>query len=86
MYVIRYVKQVTDIDIPNLPKSAHALIKRAIDTRLVAAPMDYGKPLRRNRSGHRRLRVSDYRIIYRIDEAALTVYIVTIQHRKEVYD
>lgn len=86
MYRIVYEKQVAQIDIPALPKSAHEVIKRAIELRLTTAPIDYGKPLRRSLAGHRRLRVSDYRIIYRIDEAAKIVYVVAIGHRKDIYE
>jgi hypothetical protein len=31
------------------------------------------------------VRVSDYRIIYRIEQAILTVLVVKIGHRREVY-
>ena len=86
MYHIRHEKRVVTDDLPSLPKSAHELIKKAIHARLAVAPHDYGKPLRRSLAGHRRLRVSDYRIIYRIDEPAKIVYIVAIGHRKDIYD
>ena len=36
--------------------------------------------------GLRRLRVSDYRIIFKIEEEVKTVLIVKIGHRKEVYE
>lgn len=49
-------------------------------------PIGFGKPLRYSLKGHRRLRVSDYRIVYRIDPDANTVVIVSIKHRKDVYD
>lgn len=86
MYRIAYEKNVISTDIPKLPKSAYTLIKRAITERLVTDPLHYGKPMRRSLSGHRRLRVSDYRIIYRIDDKQKTVYIVAIGHRKNVYE
>lgn len=34
---------------------------------------------------HRYSRVGDWRIVYEIEEASKTVYIVTIQHRSRVY-
>jgi len=49
-------------------------------------PIGFGKPLRYDLKGHRRLRVSDYRIVYRIRSSPPTVIIVTIKHRKEVYE
>lgn len=32
-----------------------------------------------------RIRVGDYRILYQIDEAARTVTVVRVKHRREVY-
>lgn len=34
---------------------------------------------------HYRLRVGDYRILYDIDDGVLTVLIIRIRHRKDVY-
>ena len=33
-----------------------------------------------------RIRVGDYRIIYRVDDAKVTVLVLVIGHRREVYD
>ncbi len=85
-YQIRYLEEVVGKDIPNLPTSAKTLIQRAIEERLTADPIGFGKPLRYSLKGHRRLRVSDYRIVYRIEAKANTVLIVAIKHRKDVYE
>lgn len=85
-FALCYAQEVRETDIPALPKSARTLIHRAIEGRLTTDPAHYGKPLRYSLRGHRRLRVADYRVIYRIDEAAHTVYIVAIKHRKDVYE
>lgn len=49
-------------------------------------PIGFGKPLRYSLKGHRRLRVSDYRVVYRIEEKTNTVLIIAIKHRRDVYD
>jgi mRNA interferase RelE/StbE len=85
-YPIRYLEEVLAKDIPNLPSSARTLIKRAIEERLMVDPIGFGKPLRYSLKGHRRLRVSDYRIVYRIEAKTNTVLIVAIKHRKDVYE
>jgi mRNA interferase RelE/StbE len=85
-YQINYLDVVVKEDIPSLPKRARALIQSAIEERLVIDPIGYGKPLRYSLTGHRRLRVSDYRIVYRIEQDTHTVLIVAIKHRKNVYD
>ena len=38
------------------------------------------------RPGHRRLRVGDYRVIYRIEQGELVVMVVRVGHRANVYN
>lgn len=85
-YRIEYLKSVVDEDIPALPKTVRQLIRRAIEERLTIDPIGLGKPLRYSLKGHRRLRVGDYRIVYRIDPQEPVVTIVIIKHRKDVYE
>lgn len=86
MYAIEYLETVVKEDIPDLSKSAQALIKKAIEERLMIDPVGFGKPLRYSLKGHRRLRVSVYRVVYRIESAKNRVIIVAIKHRKDIYD
>ena len=85
-YVILYLDHVVHVDIPALPKTIRGLVKRAIETRLTADPIGLGKPLRYSFVGHRRIRVGDYRIVYRVDPKKQSVTIVLIKHRKDVYE
>ncbi len=85
-YHIRYLEEVAQKHIPQLPARAKSLIKRAIEERLTIDPIGFGKPLRYSLKGHRRLRVSDYRVVYRIEEKTNTVLIIAIKHRRDVYD
>lgn len=85
-YQIRYIEEVVKKHIPDLPTSVKALIKRAIEERLTINPVGFGKPLRYSLKGHRRLRISDYRIVYRIEPETKTALIIAIKHRKDVYD
>lgn len=69
-----------------LPNNIKPLLQRAIKERLETDPLSYGKPLRFSYRGHRRIRVSNYRIIYRVDGLDIVVVIVNIDHRKDVYE
>lgn len=84
-YVIEY-----DIDIEEklreLPKSIREMIRTAIEKKLMVDPVAYGKPLRYSLKGYRRLRVGDYRVIYKIVEDKILVIIVDVDHRKEIYE
>lgn len=82
-YKLKYHPDVRNIDIPKLDNTIKERIKKAIETRLIIAPQDYGKPLRKTLSGYWKLRVGDYRIVFKI--ANNTILILGICHRKEVY-
>ena len=84
-YRIEYLQSVVADDIPALPKSAKRQIRRAIEQKLTTHPFELGKPLRYSLRGARRLRVGDYRVIYRIDPPDV-VLVVKIGHRREVYE
>ncbi len=84
-YKVIYQDLVVKRDIPAISASVKPAIKRGIEERLMTDPIGFGKPLRYSLKGHRRLRISDYRIVYRIEPAKSTVVIVAIKHRKEVY-
>lgn len=84
-FTIEYLDSVVEEDIPALPKTMKDRIRQAIETRLTADPIGLGKPLRYSFVGHRRIRVGDYRIVYRLDADKHKVIIVLIKHRKDVY-
>jgi mRNA-degrading endonuclease RelE of RelBE toxin-antitoxin system len=84
-YQIFYLEDVVGQHIPHIPPSAQLLIKRAIDERLAIDPLGFGRPMRYSLKGYRRLRVSDFRIIYRIDPDEKVIVIVAIKNRKDVY-
>jgi mRNA interferase RelE/StbE len=85
-FSVEYLDAVVNDDIPALPKTVRDIVKRAIETRLTADPVALGKPLRYSFIGHRRIRVGNYRIVYRIDVEKNVVLIVLIKHRKHVYE
>ena len=68
-----------------LPKSAQKMIHKAIKERLEVDPIGIGKPLQYSWKGHRRMRVSYYRVIYRIDAEKKIVILVAIDFRRDVY-
>ncbi len=44
-----------------------------------------GKALKGELTGLRRIRVGSYRVVYEVTEAELTVLVVRVGHRKDVY-
>ena len=82
-YELLYHPEVKD-DIRNIPANIRTRIRKAIENRLQNDPVLYGQPLRQSLKGHRKLRVGDWRVIYRVE--ASTVVILMIGNRKDVYN
>ena len=85
-YKIIYTDEVINKHIPALPNPIKGMIKKAIDERLTTNPIQLGKPLHYRFKGYRRLRVSNYRIIYHIEDATNSVLVIAIKHRKDIYE
>ena len=77
------IKQLKKMD-----KHISALIIGWIEKNLVDCenPRQYGKGLVANRSGEWRYRIGDYRILADIQDDKLVILIITVGHRREVYD
>lgn len=84
MFNVVYHHLAVRNDIRKLSNEWRKKIRRAIEERLTTHPELYGKPLRRSLKGYRKLRVGEYRIIFKIEKN--TVKILIIQHRSAVYD
>jgi len=82
-YGVEYHPEVKTKDLLEINPGMKARIKKAIEERLQVAPYDYGLPLRKSLKRYWKLRVGDYRIVYKIDDN--TVRIFCICHRKNVY-
>lgn len=49
-------------------------------------PRQYGRALVANHRGKWRYRVGDYRVLAEIQDEKITILIVTVGHRREVYE
>lgn len=82
-FELLYHPQVQE-DIERLDRRLKKRIQAAIESRLALAPHQYGEPLRKTLKGYWKLRVGDYRVVFKI--AGNEVWILGIIHRKEVYE
>ena len=80
---LRYHPDVRDVDIPKLNETLKKRIKRAIEERLSISPHQYGEPLRKTLKGYWKIRVGDYRVVYKVE--GNEVWIFAIINRKDVY-
>ena len=80
---IKYHPKVKSEDIPRLSSNIAVRIENAIKNRLMVNPIKYGLYLRGTLSGYRKLRVGDWRIIYKIVDKEIRI--IAIGNRKDVY-
>ena len=80
---INYHPRVKSDDIPRLSSNIAVRIENAIRRRLMVNPIKYGFYLRGTLNGYRKLRVGDWRIIYRIVDKEIRI--IAIGNRKDVY-
>lgn len=82
-YRLLYHPDVKKEDLPGLPENIKQRLRRAIEERLLKEPEKYSDPLKKGLKGFRKLRVGDYRIIFKVYKNDIIV--LKIGHRKEVY-
>ena len=75
-------------DLKKLDKFIQKKLLHFLNTRIAPLenPRVRGKPLSYEKFGLWRYRVEDFRIVCRIDDAEITILVVQIGYRKNIYD
>ncbi len=75
-------------ELQKLDRQAQKDIIAYLDKRIATKedPRRFGKPLKAHLTGLWRYRVRDYRILCQIKDGMLLVLVVSVGHRKNVYD
>lgn len=85
-YKVQYsemaIKELSKLDKQTARVIKNWITKNLIDT---SNPRQHGKALTGNLAGFWRYRVGDYRIVCRIHDDVLLIFIFEIAHRREVY-
>ena len=63
---------------PPLSQEWRNKIKGAIETKIGSRPEVFGIPLRNTLKGYRKLRVGDYRVIFRVESTTIKIYAIAI--------
>ena len=79
-FKLRYHPDVKSVDTVLLDAKVRTCIRNAIEARLSTAPHLYGEPLRKTLRGYWKLRIGDYRVVFKVVEEE--VWILGIIHRK----
>ena len=82
VFTNRAKKQLKKMD-----KTIVALIIGWIEKNLEGCtnPRQYGKSLVGNKSGQWRYRIGDYRLICEIEDSKITIIVLEVGHRKNIY-
>lgn len=65
------------------PPHFNRIVKAIQDLANNPRPVGYRKLT--GRSGYR-IRIGNYRVVYNIEDKILTVFVIDIEHRKDIYD
>jgi mRNA interferase RelE/StbE len=82
-FTLCYHPAVCTGDLPQIDRRTKDRIRKAIEERLQTAPNEYGLPLRKSLKGYWKLRVGDYRVVFKV--VRNEVWILGIMHRMFVY-
>lgn len=81
------ISRTAERQITKLNRDTQRLILRFLRQRVATAdnPRQWGKPLQGEKQGLWRYRVGDYRLICDIQDERITVLVLVVGHRKDVY-
>lgn len=87
MWKVKIHKEVLENDFRKIDFPKRLQILKAIRKKLTQDPKGYGEPLRGEFKGYWKLRVEDFRVIYRIYEDKILVLVIKVGIRRdaEVY-
>lgn len=88
MWTVKIHRLVFSEDFKRISLQAQRRIIKTIRKKLTIDPKGYGKPLGDDLTGYWRLRIGDYRAIYKVSEKKVEVLVIKIGIRRdfEVYE
>ncbi len=86
-YKVRFTERAKK-DLKKMDRHTAALILGWVRKNLEDCedPRRHGKGLTANRSGQWRYRVGDYRLLAQIEDQTITILILNVGHRRDVYN
>jgi mRNA interferase RelE/StbE len=82
-YIVKYHKTLKE-DLNKLDEFSRSRIRKAIESRLLIDPLKYGQLLKGTLKGFRKLRIGDYRVVYKVVKKE--IILLGIRHRRDIYD
>jgi len=86
-YTVRFTERAKK-DLKKLDKHTAALILGWVRKNLEGCeePRLHGKGLTANRSGQWRYRIGDYRLLAQIEDEVVTILVLNVGHRRDIYN
>ncbi|MHC4873845.1 MAG: type II toxin-antitoxin system RelE family toxin [Planctomycetota bacterium] len=78
MYQIKIHPLVIKEDFKKITKKDQSVILKTIYKKLGKSPEDYGAPLRHGLKGYWKLKISDYRVVYKIEKKQIEVMVLKV--------
>lgn len=74
-------------ELKNLDRAMAGRIVQTLETRIAVLddPRSLGAPLEGEHDGYWRWRIGDYRVVARIEDERITILVVRVAHRRQVY-
>ncbi len=87
MWTVKIHRLVIEEDFRKVDHSSRKKILQSVKKKLAAEPLKYGEQLRGELKAYRKLRVGDYRVIYRTIQGKLLVLVIKagIRRDEQVY-
>ena len=83
MYEVRYHPHAVK-DLKKLDRATQKRALKAVEGKLMIAPLHFGKPLNSPLAPFRSLRLGDHRLVYVVE--GKQVFVLAVGHRRDIYD
>jgi mRNA interferase RelE/StbE len=83
MWQVEIHPLVWEEDFKRFNVSIRQHLVKAIRAKLTVSPAEFGKPLSGPLKGYWRLRVGDYRVMYRLEHQRVTVLVIKVGMRRD---
>jgi len=83
MWKVQIHRLVVEEDFSSINKHDQTIILKTIYKKLTVDPEQYGAPLRNELKGYWKLKISHYRIVYRIEKNIVRVLVMKVGMRRD---
>ncbi len=83
MWKIKVHHLVVQEDFKKIDRKDRSIILKTIYKKLGTYPQEYGAPLRHGLKGYWKLKISDYRVVYKIEKEEIRVLVLKVGMRRD---